>query len=1452
MKQARAASMAPAGKFPSKPAPTPTPAPESMGPESLLSLQSSLTGGAPLPNSTRKRLESSFRTDLNDVRVHTGGAATNATNKLHADAFASGHNIAFAPGRFAPGTKSGDHLIAEEVAHVVQQRGSGGQVVQLHSTVSSASDSAEIAARSAADNIVEGKPANLSLSGLSTRGRIMRRARMGAVKPSPVVATPTNALGTTKAGPAPVLTPTMTSTLSPAGGKLVDSAGRKQARPGSKSDTTAKAPDEAQIAQPGDSASAPNVMTAGSPAGATADGPASKTKPEGNAAKGKTKNEKKEKEKDGKDKKRKDKQEARVAGGGSGGGSFGRVKGDRGAGAAAAAQKRLDERSTALSTNEGAGARIGSAQAAAAPPVNAAEAAGQQDQTGTLENADVPSGDPDAARAASRGAVSAATPGTIEDLEDFASPGGASQRQPLTDAIAGQADAQTGPVRASLSAVDTPPIGAAPPPAVPQPEPLPAPGSADPALGQAVPPPVNEEALDATEFKAEADSKLAEHDVDDATLQKADEGPLREIGNDKNTLNDKVDQTAGRARATETQASDTARGSLANAESGAQVQMDNERTGGQTGVSAEQDSTRTGEEQAEQTLADQINTTYQTAQTAVNEKLTTLTQDAVNTFRERQGARLESFASGVRSDLAGLKRRRYSGARGKLRKVRDWLLSINSVPEVQRLYQRHRDQYIADIDALITQIKANIDQTILDCKTALRTARETIEQLVADNADTMNQDAQTALTNAAAGFQRMEQQIDDAAKAAKRALDAERERAIQAMDAELDKIRSENAGLVDKLAAAISALAAALGQFMRLMTRVTRMGIGSFLSAALSQAGDGVRNNLWGELQEAFKQWLFMKLPVLQVLLSLPPNWYEMLTSLSTNMIGLFTENLPAMLPAIGTAAMIWLATTLASKLIPGVGAIMAVIDGIRGAYALVQSLFRAASAFFEFVMKVAERGNGAAAFARALAYGIVAAVDAVLTFLGIDRLIQRVIGAIARPFARIASRIAARFRAFMARRRRRRSQRRSRNRQRDGGRERRGDRNRNRSARSRAGTSRRNSRRRRVQRNRRRDRNPNANRNRRRDPAAERRRRQQERQRRKRERLDRAIRVVRPAVNSMMRRRGGLARTILRARLIGWRIRHRIRTLRLVIRGGREVIEAANSPKRQVSAWFHKNRNEIYRMVRDLARTEFRGRNRQDHPELGTVQRGIGPGRVSNIDHAGHELRARGMGGQSNTVVGGGRGRRGVAGRQYGDLTDEISNSGTTNTQLGSRLIAAHNSGTAPNQETAELSAIMFGAETARARRRSGGTAEITTRLAALGMARGQLGTEEVFGSGENLGIHRDEEASVRRSRRRTRSRRGRRRLAERRGVSRRRTGGLLPESMVGFSRANRAADRLTNPNANSPRGNTESRRDAEEAIDRTVRLVAAVVREKMYDSVDELKNEILGLLKIFAGRIR
>lgn len=93
----------------------------------LLSRALESPAGHGLPADTRARMEAGFGRDFGDVRIHTGSVSAQAAVSIGAQAFTSGRDIHFAEGMFTPGTQAGEHLIAHELAHTVQQS-SGGPV----------------------------------------------------------------------------------------------------------------------------------------------------------------------------------------------------------------------------------------------------------------------------------------------------------------------------------------------------------------------------------------------------------------------------------------------------------------------------------------------------------------------------------------------------------------------------------------------------------------------------------------------------------------------------------------------------------------------------------------------------------------------------------------------------------------------------------------------------------------------------------------------------------------------------------------------------------------------------------------------------------------------------------------------------------------------------------------------------------------------------------------------------------------------------------------------------------------------------------------------------------------------------------------------------------------------------------------------------------------------------
>lgn len=84
-------------------------------------LRNSKGRGRPLDGETRGRMETSFGTDLGDVRIHTGSDATRMARGLGAQAFTHGSDIFFNEGKYNPDSAAGEHLLAHELTHKIQQ-----------------------------------------------------------------------------------------------------------------------------------------------------------------------------------------------------------------------------------------------------------------------------------------------------------------------------------------------------------------------------------------------------------------------------------------------------------------------------------------------------------------------------------------------------------------------------------------------------------------------------------------------------------------------------------------------------------------------------------------------------------------------------------------------------------------------------------------------------------------------------------------------------------------------------------------------------------------------------------------------------------------------------------------------------------------------------------------------------------------------------------------------------------------------------------------------------------------------------------------------------------------------------------------------------------------------------------------------------------------------------------
>lgn len=87
------------------------------------------SGGRPLDPTSRTSMEGAMGADFGRVRVHDGPVARRLNDRIQASAFTTGRDIFFRDGVPDTSTPSGQHLMAHELTHTIQQSGSSQTAV---------------------------------------------------------------------------------------------------------------------------------------------------------------------------------------------------------------------------------------------------------------------------------------------------------------------------------------------------------------------------------------------------------------------------------------------------------------------------------------------------------------------------------------------------------------------------------------------------------------------------------------------------------------------------------------------------------------------------------------------------------------------------------------------------------------------------------------------------------------------------------------------------------------------------------------------------------------------------------------------------------------------------------------------------------------------------------------------------------------------------------------------------------------------------------------------------------------------------------------------------------------------------------------------------------------------------------------------------------------------------
>jgi hypothetical protein len=140
-------------------------------------------GGRQLETPVQLDMEDRLGAPLSGVRVHTDPAANEAARALRARAFTSGQDVYFAGGAYQPSTAAGQALLAHELTHTLQQRGTTpGTMADL--AVAPPDDPLEREAERVAEQVARGGRAEVpSRSGSAAPARLIHRQPADAPAP---------------------------------------------------------------------------------------------------------------------------------------------------------------------------------------------------------------------------------------------------------------------------------------------------------------------------------------------------------------------------------------------------------------------------------------------------------------------------------------------------------------------------------------------------------------------------------------------------------------------------------------------------------------------------------------------------------------------------------------------------------------------------------------------------------------------------------------------------------------------------------------------------------------------------------------------------------------------------------------------------------------------------------------------------------------------------------------------------------------------------------------------------------------------------------------------------------------------------------------------------------------------------------------------------------------------
>ena len=460
-------------------------------------------------------------------------------------------------------------------------------------------------------------------------------------------------------------------------------------------------------------------------------------------------------------------------------------------------KSKLGELASNQKKKDPADEKLKQTESSVVPPAAEGQSRANAGQVATVEQAEAPQPDEQAAKQQFDQALENAVPNSLEEVDKFKEEG---KGRVVGEAVKGVVSGDTEQVKATYQEVGNAPEPAAPesePDALPEMEAAPETEAVDP--GDGLVGSVQAEHTDFSDFENESDDMLKEEGIEEEHLAMVDEGDLAEANKERKQLKTQVKEGPAEVKAEEEREKQQVNEELKKDELEGRQKMGDQRQQALQGARGDQVNARSKLELQRQQVTDHINGIYSQANETVKQKLDDLEKQSLKAFDDGQAMTTKSFETNVNQRINAFKSRRYDRFGGSLLWAKDKLFGMDDLPEVAAIFESEKSVFITAIDGLVKTITAENKRVVQECRELVTTARKEIEAFVEGLGPKLRQTGADALKEMKGKLDALDQQINDKEKELQKKLAEKREAAIKAIEEKIEKMKEAMSGLISKL-----------------------------------------------------------------------------------------------------------------------------------------------------------------------------------------------------------------------------------------------------------------------------------------------------------------------------------------------------------------------------------------------------------------------------------------------------------------------------------------------------------------------------------------------------------------------------------------------------------------------------------------------------------------------------